>query len=183
MFRTARTPLSCLLVVVLAGCVFAGCGAPEAEAPAPADPAPAAEPAANPASEAPVGEVVLTLTTLDGEPIVDGRGEAGQQARLSGAVSNDGVTVCVLVRPPVFDEWFVQPPSSIEPTEGDELQWSSIAFLGTRDIGVGDLFEVRAIAEASPERCQPQARVGDDALEGVLASSDTVKILRLANDS
>ena len=121
MTRTALRWLAFLLVAILA----TACGAPEAEAPAaPAEPAANPTPApADTTGEGEVGDIALTVTTVDGEALVDGRGDAGQQARVGGTVSSDSATICVLVRPPVLDEWFVQPPPTVERSPTASLAW------------------------------------------------------------
>lgn len=73
-----------------------------------------------------------------------------------GRVYDPQVSVCVMVRPLRTGDWWVQDRPSIS---GDG-KWQVMAFFGTTTLGIGEKFEVAAVA-IPPARCHPGQTLPD----------------------
>jgi hypothetical protein len=108
-----------------------------------------------PAVQQPPSDAVSVAITRINNLQADAKQElrAGMQTLVEGNVSTSSLTVCVVVHPLSGDTWWTQNLPGPADQNGAVWQWKTVVLLGTKDLGLNELFEVVAFAENSPNYC------------------------------
>lgn len=104
--------------------------------------------------------------------------QVGLNELVKGRVSDPTLGVFVLVHPLLTPLWFVQPIPSPPNRNGS---WHGIAYFGTESKGVGELFEVVAIATEDPDLLEEGQQLSSSAARKLLAGhlrTDVVPVKR-----
>lgn len=114
----------------------------------------------------------LEITSVNGEPIARTLSIDGYSALVRGTIGDTTLGVFLLTRSFFDDDWWVQNPV----TRLSGRDWQGIAQLGDEKRGMGDFFEIAALADANPNALKTGEQL--KFLPDTLIRSDIVTVSR-----
>jgi hypothetical protein len=113
------------------------------------------------APTSPTRDSQVTITRVDGLALtVESRPQVGHTVMVEGTTNNPDAVICVLVHPLQSDTWWVQNLPGLPDQQPDGTwSWRTSVFCGTERLGVGEDFELLAVAEDTQALCVPSRQV------------------------
>lgn len=113
------------------------------------------------APRSPTRDSQVTITRVNGITLtVESRPEVGHTVVVEGTTNNPDAVICVLVHPLQSDTWWVQNLPGLPDQQPDGTwSWRTSVFCGTERLGLGEKFELLAVAEETQALCVPSRQV------------------------
>jgi len=156
---TALLNLLSLKVSLILALVPASAGCqPQSPSDSPAQPPPTA---GTQVPSPPARATRVAITRVDGATVTaTSHPQVGHVVVVEGTTTNPDAVVCVLVHPLQSDTWWVQNLPGLPDQQPDgSWSWRTTVFCGSERLGLGEDFELLAIAEQTQSLCVPARQI------------------------